>query len=340
MVNRSPLNQNVQKLTHEMGIEILKGMFSLCDRRAELFTRCEASGFSAFAPRNEFEESFCKCPTDASIHERAERESAKQSLTNSAIILPAPAGQIKRRYSSPFIEELKQQRDETNGCSESEITKNFPSDQHFIRRQYDPCLRAKAIEQQQNESDYQKKWQMVIDRQWEYFEHEARDHSSGLGNSWEVSADDRSAFVVEVAQKYGAELGFSAGKAKRAKRKPAICKVLSQDWNLWWIVSDTSTFAYSPFIRRSNRNEQSVLESHLLLCSSHLRGDILKNAKPGDYLPITYKLAVPAFIVAYRTFYDYDELELIVKADFLLLSLVLPTIENAIAETLLAQLSA
>src|SRR5436190_21142966 len=105
---------NRVKLTYETGMAICKRLFPICDRRESLSRQLQEDGFSAFLPREKFAESFCSSDEARVIHQRTVSEEAKESLSNMATYLPGPPGQMKHRYSSDFVAELKRRRDESD----------------------------------------------------------------------------------------------------------------------------------------------------------------------------------------------------------------------------------
>jgi hypothetical protein len=328
MTIRPRSRSNPLKLTYETGMAICERLFPICDRRESLSRQLQEDGFSAFLPREKFADSFCSCEEARLVHQRSVTEEAKESLSNMATYLPGRPGQMKHRYSSDFVAELKRRRDESNSCGELEIEKRFPRGESWIRWQHDPCVRSQTEFNVQNPERFATLSEAAKTEQWRRFEFETRSHSSGLGKGREVSRDDRCQFVVDAALRYGSILGFSHRKSKSAARRPAVWKPLNEDWDIRWVVPDTESFMFAPFVERENRLAQADLDADLVLCPSSVQGNVA-SAPPGNYLPIQYKFFIPHYTLAYRKFYDYDELELVVKAHFALLSLVLHDVESA-----------
>lgn len=320
-------------LSYEIASVICVRLFSICDRADELATKLREQGFSAFDPRCEYILSFCPCGETRAVYEKCRMEEAKEFLSGAALDLPSVLKNMKARYSSPFVNRLKLERDQLNGCSEIEIERRFPFEEAWWRTQYDPCRRAWALAQLHDKADTEVKWQAALIDQDTKFAFERNRHASSIGEGREVSRDDRCRFVIEAAERHGAVLGFVQPK-RRTSNQPYVRRKLTDDWELRWIVPDTRSFSFSPFIRRKDRLAQPHLDASLVLCASHLGNNLRKPTQAGEFLVIRYGSIIPDFTPAYRSFFDYEELEVIVKAHFTLLGFMIAEIESAVLDTL------
>ena len=320
----------IESLTYDLGMEIIRRIFPACDRHASLSSKLQELGFRAHVPGYSFLETFCLCEADHELHRRVVADEAKRQLSAAALQLPAPDRQIKELYTSPLLKELKAQRDRENGCSELEIERNYPPKESVVRWEYDPCGRARALVMSAEHGRYQTLWKEMRNEQWRIFDSESKAHSSGMGSGREVSRDDRCEFILDAAQKYGAGLSFSHVKRKSTLRKPALCRKLNDDWEFRWLVFDTGDLVFAPFATRDNPLMYAKVPIELVLCRSSLKGDVEKYGKQGEYLALKYQWLVRDFETAYSRFFDYDGLELIIKAQFVLLGLIIEDFEGAV----------
>jgi hypothetical protein len=282
-------------------------------------------GYSSFLPYYDFERSFCTTDEDLFIHIKCMTEEAKLTLGRPwPLSLRTALEDRKNIFTSEFIEELCKKRDIENGMPVPQLPLAYPGE--LWRTEIDPCKFNMALARIRNKNAFDEQWAAVRNEQRRRLENEVKRHSTGLAGRYELGRrEDRYKFFEVVMERNASSLGFEYDKVKSVKCRAIFTKKISDTWDLCWAIEEARQFYFSPM----KGNFQLSLE----LRGRHVNGS-LETAKPGTFLIIRFQNIIPGFLRSYWEFFDFDQLEVIIKAHLYLYSLVSPMIESGLHKTL------
>jgi hypothetical protein len=295
------------------------------DQIFDYMSQLRKAGFQAFQPRHEFVESFAQGDEELQVHRRCVVEEAKEQIAQQ-VHMRLQGGERKHVWFSPYLQRLREERDEANGVPIHELYTRYDLGESAWRREVDPCLR-RMIQTEVNQRDrYEALWTSVLDAQRRALEDEAEHHATGHGR-YPHTFDNkgRYGFFSAVMERDAGPLGFRYDQSKSRPNYPIFSKAITEDWHLCWAIEEARAFFHNPFEGR--------FRPYLQLRSRTLRG-WLANADPWEFMHIKYAGCVPGFYQAYQAFFSLDELEIEIKANLYLYSLMAPIIEGGIKKVL------
>src|SRR4051812_19068533 len=114
-------NEDRLQLSFNLANAICQEFLPIGDEAFSYMGRLTEAGFRAFLPRQEFIESFAETADEVEIHRRCVAETAKEQLGQPTPILIFD-DDFKQLYFSPFLQGLREQRDQVNGCPVRELS--------------------------------------------------------------------------------------------------------------------------------------------------------------------------------------------------------------------------
>jgi hypothetical protein len=320
----SPHYSAKPRLSFEQANAICRNWIALGDQADSYFETMLDLGFEAFRPRNTYIESFAANESELATHRRCVTESAKEQLGQPRDI-PITDDEFKKIYFSPFLQSLRQQRDQENGCSERELSAKFGLGEASWRREIDPCQRNHAKDGVARRAEHKARFEMVIESELQRSADEAQRYSiTPCDKGHMFNEKDRHAFFVDVMMREAASLGFEFDRARSRAKCPFFSKPLTSDWHLCWSV-DARFFFFTP--------TEGRFRPSLHLCSREV-GNPREVTEPFQTLRIRYDAVIYAFPTAYWVFHDFDQLERVIKAHLQLYSLLGKTTEVGIKKVL------
>ena len=319
MVKRSASDR--PRLSFEQADRLCRTFLPLGDLVFDFMEQIQAAGFAAWLSRHKFIESF-GTPEEAKIHRRCIAEIARERLGRPDSM---PIPDLKLLYFSPFLQQLRKERDEANGVDTSQLSTRYPMGEAAWRHEFDPCKRKQIFTRVNDAEAYDARWHAMLDEQRRCLEAEVEQHATGLAKAYTFDRDGRYAFFKAVMERDAAGLGFHYDRPKSRPNYPVFSKEVSEDWDLCWAIEDAKMFFFTPL--------EGHFSPYLQVRSRKLRGS-LRKAQPGEVLFLSYRLLVPAFGNAYWEFYALDELETMIKANLHLYGLAAPVIEEGLRKTL------
>src|SRR5579872_7264894 len=139
-MTRQPRDNSKPKLSFKQANAICRNWIALGDEVDRCFEEMIRLGFEAFVPRNEYVESFAANEAELATHRRCLKETVRE-LLGQPRHFPIRGDESRQIYYSPFLESLRRQRDQENGCSETELSLRFEAGEATWRREIDPCQR-------------------------------------------------------------------------------------------------------------------------------------------------------------------------------------------------------
>jgi hypothetical protein len=311
------------KLSFEQANAICREFLPVGDEVFSYTAQLRKAGFEAFLPRHEFIESFAETSEELEIHRRCVVETAKEKLGQ-----PTPIAiydkNLKQLYFSPFLQQLRDQRDEANGCPFRELSSRFKGGESVWRREIDPCQRRLVQDRMNQRAAHEVRFTTMIEAERRALEDEAKRCATGFGKSPHTfDSKGRYAFFAAVMERNAASLGFHYDKSQSRSNYPVFSKAITDDWHLCWAIEEPQFFFFSPF---EGRFEPSL----------ELRSRELAKNKPesGELLIIRYRAAVPGYFSGYLEFFDLDQLERDIIAHLYLYSLMAPIVEHGIKKVM------
>lgn len=320
-------------LSREQGIRICELVFPTIDRSEGIAENLEKSGFAAFRAYERWSESYCQSERELETHRRYRIDHAKELLAGPLVELPGSPMEMFQRYRSPFLQKLRRQRDDENGMPLGDLKKHYPLHEQYLRTIIDPSERHYIRQKQLDPAAYDAHRAGLDREQRRQLDLEVRRHATDIASAWGVSQGERCGLFLHAATRYGSSIGFSYIASKSAPKWPAIVLPIDDEWDLRWVVKDSSTFECDPGTK-GLRFAESHFEHQLLLCAGRHSGNLGKSVMRGEYLRINFSVVPFGFIRAYRTFRSNQEFETIIKAHVCLLGLMIDDILAAIKAVL------
>jgi hypothetical protein len=311
------------RLSFEQANEVCRRWVPIGGEVFDCMRQLAHAGFKAFLPRQKYIESFSEDPKAIETHRRCVVETAKERLGQ-----PWPIRiydeDLKHLYFSPFLQQLREERDRTNGVPIHELSNRYGYGESAWRREVDPCLRRLIQLEAWDKEIYEERRAAMYEQERQALKEEAARHSTGLGKcDHTFDSAGRYRFFRAVMERDAAPLGFHYDNKKSRRDYPIFSKSVTDDWHLCWAIEERRSFFHSPF--------EGNFSPHLELRSRQLVGTLSKS-EPGEYLHIRYAGSVLSN--GYWTFFNLDELETAIKAHLYLYSLIAPAIEGGITEVL------
>jgi hypothetical protein len=289
-----------------------------------LYDKAPRADFEAFVPRNAFLESFAETAEDLEIHRRCVAEKAKERL-GQTIPIRIYDGDLKQLYFSPFLQQLRAERDKANGVPVHQLSSRYPGGESAWRHEVDPCLRNRIQVSINHKASYEARWTDMLENERRALELEVPRHATGLGRAHAFDMAGRYMFFTAAMERDALSLGFKYDKGRSRRNYPVFSKSISNHWDLCWALEEPGPFFHSPF--------EGLIVPFLELRSRELRGSLTK-AESGEFLHIRYAGIVPGFFNGYWKFVDLAQLETIIKAHLYLYGLIAPIIEGGICKVL------
>lgn len=310
------------RLSPEQARAVCREFVPIGDRVFDYMGQLREAGFRAFLPRHHFVEVFAETPEQLAIHRRCVSERVKEWLAKPWPMTLAVGGP-KSAYVSPYLQQLREERDRVNGVGVDQLGVRFP-EQFVWREEVDPCKR--RVLQARGSDFYEARWSETLDEERRVRESEAERLASGLGKvPHTFDKKGRYAFFVAVMERDAGPLGFQYDRKKSRAGFPVFSKSMTDDWHLCWALEESRGFSSIPM--------EGSFEPFLELRSRDMRGAIHR-AEPGEFLHIRHSFVVPGFSRGYWRFFSLGELEVAIKAHLHLYSLMAPIIEDGIARIL------
>jgi hypothetical protein len=287
-------------------------------------TQLENAGFNASMPRRKFIESFAETAEELELHRRCVVENAKERLGQ-----PTPIRifdeDFKQLYFSPFLQQLREQRDRDNGCPVAELHNRYKGAESW-RREIDPCQRRLVQDGEKHRESHKARFAAMLEAESSALKDEAEHFSTGLGKNFSVfDSKGRSAFYRDIMERGAATLGFHYDREKSRPNYPIFSKQMTDNWHLCWALENARSFFPNP--------SEGRFDVSLELRSKQLTGRLDK-VDSGELLVLRYAAILPNFLGAYARFVDLDQLERIIHAHLYLYRLMAPALENGIKNAL------
>lgn len=284
-------------LTNEQWRGIAIGLMAIADKR-DLYARSMIDkGFMAFAPHHQLMESFAENDEQIAIHRRCEFESMKERFST-----PEPR-MGSQPYWSPFLEEMRAQRDKNNGMSLSEVKSTLPLSEYLWRQHYDPCVQGfeRACWKDPSIRESKAVWSAVNAR----FAQEAKEKTTELTRARNFAERDQRSTFAALMQRYAGGLGFTADLKMSSARAPVFVKALKGDWSLMFVMRYHRYFFWDA--------PSWTFPLELILAKRGKRK--FKELQLGDGVTIDYPMAMDQFFATcYKLFSTPEEMELTVRA--------------------------
>lgn len=309
------------RLSFEQADGLCRELVPIGDQALNYMARLSEAGFNAFLPRQEFIKSFAETPEDVEIHRRCFVENVKEGLGRPTMRMSDE--EYERLYFSPFLQSLREQRDQDNACAVEQLRNLYGGGESAWRREIDPCQRALVKDRCDQVWAHQARFAVMLEAERRTLEEEADRCSTGLGRpSRTFDPDGRCGFLAAVMERDAAALGFQYDKTKSQLNYPVFSKPVTDDWHLCW------TIKYAPSFLDSF---EGLFEPLLELRSRQMPSNSDK-AEVGEYLLLRYE---PVGLGAYRPFLNLDQLERNIKAHLYFYSLMTPAFESGIKRALI-----
>lgn len=288
--------------------QISNGLLAVAERTHALADALRQAGFSAFAPYQEFMESFATSSLERDVHRAYLQERAKGMLS----IADA-------RYTSPLMERLRE------GAAASYL-RNDPATEWIARLHVDPCEQNALLLKVRNGHEYERRERTMLERRASQLSIETARHSTGMATGFPAGMllkPMRFNFAARVLERESAPLGFQRVRSRVAKTGVVVSKPVAAGWDLDWSIASPDLFYFS------TRDGSLTLNLKL-----RARGVAKADNKdvPGAVFEVKYPALVYGFSTAYMPFRDLDSLETILKAHVQLYRLVAGDLERVVAE--------
>jgi hypothetical protein len=307
------------KLSFAQANLLCRELVPIGDEAFNYMTGLVEAGFGAFLPWHKFVESFAETPEELELHRRCIVENAKERLGQ-----PTPIRiydeDFKQLYFSPFLQQLREQRDQFNDCPARELYNRFKGSESW-RQEFDPCQRRLVQDGVNRKEAHKARFTAMLEAQRQALKDEAENCTSGLGKSHTFDNKGRYFFFRAVMERDAAALGFRYDNARSRPNYPIFSKPMTDDWQLCWAIENARSFVPNQFEGR--------FEPCLELRNRQLTGSLAK-AVSGEFLLFRYPAVVPGLYSGYREFFDLDQLERQIKAHLYLYNLMAPAFERRI----------
>jgi hypothetical protein len=313
-------NQVPPTLTVEQAAAICGGLLPIADQIFGYAEELRRAGFRAFVPRLTFLESFCVDAAELDLHRRCVVETAREKLGR-----PWPMSLEKLPvYESPFLHQLREERDRLNGCPEDELTRRYSVGEAVWRRHIDPAERRKAYTEVTDREAYTQRWEAMLNERADRLREEATSCANELVEGLPFGESGRYTLFRTVMERDAAPLGFKYDQSRSRRDYPLFSCPLNRDWALCWAIENKHGFI-GP--------RQGHFEPMLEVRSQRLRGKV-NDAEPGEVPLISYQHVVTGFGNAYWQFYSFAELSRSISAHLFLFGLMKPIIEASLSRVL------
>ena len=234
------------KLSFQQANAICREFLPIGEQVFSYMAQLSKDGFQAFLPRSEFIESFAETAEELELHRRCVVETAKEQLCQPTPILIFDED-LKDFYFSPFLQQLREQRDRDNGCSERELGNHFNGGEAVWRREIDPCRRRLVQDRVNQRAAHEARFVAIIESERRALEHEtecfATAHSKNVGA---FDESGRYALFSAVMDRDAGPLGFHYDQSKSRRNYPVFSKAITEDWHLCWAIEDPRFFSIAP----------------------------------------------------------------------------------------------
>ena len=300
-------------------------LLTLFDRREELASRLESDGFSAFRPRQEFEESFCSTPSELDLHRRHAIEHSKINFSGrlrSFLPFRDRETAMAELYVCPLIEELLKDAPHVDR-----------SDLGHAWSMCEPCNWKREQFRLKHWDDHEQRFRAMMRAEGALFFAETEVHKSEIADRYgRFRLLNSRKLIRELAKHYGGRMGFGYDRKKSERNAIAIVKPVNADWELRWLIG--GKYYAKPLLgppRNDDREGYAWFSPEFYLCESRLSKQSL--AEETEVMGIGYAALVPLG-TAYGSFYDRYELETCVKAHFTLMGYVIDEMVETIRAAL------
>jgi hypothetical protein len=308
------------KLSFEQANAVCWGLLPIGNALFDIMNRLREAGFAAWLPFHEFFESFVENPEELEVHRNCVAELAKDSLARLRSFR-VNEEQRGRLYFSPFIQNLRDERDKMNGVSDNELSSIYSWEEVAWRREIDPSQRRRVLASFNDKKMYDTLWNAASEMHRSRFKGEVTRHASGLSRAYAFDEEGRYAFLSAVMEREAAPFGFKVGKLRSRVNSPVFWKQVTEHWGFLWIFEDPDNIFF--FNLFEGRFRPTLKIGNVALRHS-------ENAESGELLTIRYQGIIPGFYNAYLTYLNLDELETIIKAHLCLYGLMAPILEKAL----------
>lgn len=307
------------KLSFDEANRLCRQFLPIGDKIYEYMERLEDARFGAFRPYHKFVESFAETPEELATHRLCVAEHARERLAQ-----PTPIriydSDFKQLYFSPFLQQLREERDRVNGIPVQQLATRYPGDSAW-RREIDPCQRRLIRAEMTDREAINSRRTTMFEEQRQVLEREVKSHATGLSRQHPFDREGRYAFFTTIMQRDAAALDFRYDKSRSRWDYPVFSKAMTADWDLCWVLEEPRHFFPSP--------SEGIFMPFLELRSRPLRGRLTK-VESGEFLHLRYSSILPGLYSGYRTFLNLDQLETIIRAHLFFYTLIAPIIEGGI----------
>ena len=194
--------------------------------------------------------------------------------------------QRRQLYFSPFIQNLRDERDKANGVAEQELSKRYSWEQLAWRREIDPIQRRRVLASVNDKKGYDTLWCTVNDLQRKRLKQEATRHATGLSRAYTFDEDGRYALLSAVMEREAGPLGFSADKLRSRIYSPVFWKQVTESWGLLWTLEDPDGMFF-------HNSSEGHFRPALKIGNAALRDP--EKVEAGELLSIRYQSIIPGF---------------------------------------------
>lgn len=290
-------------------LKILSSVAQLAENGMSYSEDLATHGFSAFTPWQKFEASFC-APDECDIHRRYVVEVAKMFIGTPSGNPGYLAWSNPEGYRSAFIEQLRAQRDATNGIGFRDIPEST-----LWCREIDPCARRKMRLLFTDRQNFEQRRDGMLRQHMKYKKSEAKLHTTGLGQNFGNGALDWARFQAAAFSTYLRPLGFEHDKMRSGTFFPVFSKKITPEWDLCFSLASEMEIKLQVKNHGEDRGEWTPLNICLNVRARDKRGEAPFGLgfRPA-VMAIRYPWIVEGFDWSYGYFLDFDDWETSIKA--------------------------
>ena len=301
------------RLDYKTQADLLTYLLPIVERSWSLLDAMRSAGWDIVMPRLQFEESFGNAE-EISEHRHIILEQLKFGFAtpNIRFHIGGPP------YVSPYLEELRQQRDAKRG-------REFdPATDPRWKKESSPCLARMERLRSENRAEFTKQMSFVETAEEESRIREIATHATGMTAPFlkEIGRPERC--YAAALEAYSKPLGFELDRRRSHGATAVYSKPLLDGWHL---CLSADRLAWYPGRRDGEAGTVLSLQNAVSRAS-------LKSGPFDRFLMIEYTELIRHFEFLTRRFRSLEELEILVASRMHLLGLVTGEIETNLIEAL------
>lgn len=297
-----------KRLSLDQQLAILRRVAQLADEGERYSDLLREAGFSAFQPWQDFKSSFCT-PDQRTTHRQYVIEEAKLKIGTPSGIPGHMARLNPEGYRSAFIEALRAKRDKVNGASFHEF--QGPA----WLRELDPCECRRMWYVYNDESAHTRARAEMAARHKQLRELEASLHKSDMGQKYDNSTKEWSAFFSDALNKYFSPFGFVPDVKRSSSRLPVYMKKINSIWDICITLQSDQKWADRGFSYSEERGIYKMVDMDLSVrCGNAKKATYIAAGVRPDIMPLRFQHIVEGFGWAYGYFINIDDWESVVKS--------------------------